>query len=353
MSLIKSLTLSLLCGAAVFLAGCMSQPSNPAAHFQTGESVILVGAEPGNLAFAPLLSKPINVRSTYRDGLPHTVHYEPGRDYVLEASGQIRRTRDSRIPDFRTNVLYGKEDFNHTQFPGFGNSAYFVFVDYSHHEQWSPVLPPADLRATGLPNTRKKLRAGEKIRIVAYGDSITAGGEATASDLIFWERWAAALRQQYPCATIETFNGATGGDSTVQGLQRLSEKVILRKPDLVLIGFGMNDHNRGGVPPAAFADNLRTIIDRVRAETGAEIVLFSAFPPNPKWHYGTHNMAAYAAATEAVTREKHCVLADVYHHWQQFSAKKKPEDLLGNNINHPNDFGHWIYFQALITMNAP
>ncbi len=370
----NSLTLALPCVAALFLASCASPPSNPAAHVQTGESVILVGNEPANLAFAPVLSKPVRVRSTYREGLPQTVHYEPGRDYVLEATGQIRRTPDSRIPDFRTNILYGKEDFNHTQFPGFGNGGFFVFVDYSHREKWTPVLPSADLRATGLANTRKKLRAGEKIRIVAYGDSITAGGDATAPGLIFWERWADALRQKYPRATIETVNGATGGDSTVQGLQRLSEKVLARwdntsslrltnayayptgraqKPDLVLIGFGMNDHNRGGVPPAAFADNLRTMIDRVRAETGAEIVLFSAFPPNPKWHYGTHNMAAYATATEAVARERQCAFADVYRLWQQFAGKKKPEDLLGNNINHPNDFGHWIYFQALAAMNLP
>ena len=28
------------------------------------------------------------------------------------------------------------------------------------------------------------------------------------------------------------------------------------------------------------------------------------------------------------------------------ASKKKPEDLLANNINHPNDFGHWLYFKA-------
>ena len=27
------------------------------------------------------------------------------------------------------------------------------------------------------------------------------------------------------------------------------------------------------------------------------------------------------------------------------AARKKPEDLLGNNINHPNDYGHWVYFR--------
>lgn len=336
----------MLFGPTMFLISCASHRPNDPAHFQSGESVVLAGEEPANLAFAPLLSKPVKVRSTYRDGLPQTVHYEPGRDYLLDASGQIRRTPDSRIRDFRTNILYGKEDFNHSQFPGFGNAAFFVYVDYSHREKWQPVLQKAELNASCLPNTRKKLRAGEKVRIVAYGDSITAGGDASEPGLIFWERWAAALRKKYAHATVEVINGATGGDSTVQGLQRLPEKVLKQKPDLVLVGFGMNDHNRGGVPPNVFAENLRTMIDRIRADTGAEIVLFSAFPPNPKWHYGTHNMGAYAAATEQVAREKHCAFADVYHLWLGITTRKKPEDLLGNNINHPNDFGHWIYFQA-------
>jgi hypothetical protein len=59
-------------------------------------------------------------------------------------------------------------------------------------------------------------------------------------------------------------------------------------------------------------------------------------------------MEQYANATEAVAREKNCAYADVYHNWQAIAAAKKPEDLLGNNINHPNDFGHGIYFQVLL-----
>jgi hypothetical protein len=88
------------------------------------------------------------------------------------------------------------------------------------------------------------------------------------------------------------------------------------------------------------------MIDRVRAG-GAEVVLLSTFPPNPKWHFGSHHMEAYAEATEQVAREKQCAYADVYHLWVSLAARKKPEDLLANNINHPNDFGHWIYFEAL------
>jgi len=353
MSRHNSLILALSCGIAVLLTSCARHPSRAAGHVQIGESVVLAGLEPAKLAFVPMLSAPVKVRSTYREGLPQTVAYESGRDYLLMPSGQIRRTPDSRIPDFRTNILYGQLDFNHTQFPGFGNGGFFVFVDYLYPEKFRLDAPPLAKAAPDLPNTRNKLRGGGKIRIVAYGDSITAGGDVSAPGLIFWERWAEALRQKYPHATIETVNGATGGDSTVQGLQRLSAKVLGQHPDLVLIGFGMNDHNLGGVPPAAFADNLRTMVDRVRAGTGAELVLFSAFPPNPQWHYNSHNMAAYAVATEQVAREKHCAFADVYHLWQEYAEKKKPEDLLGNNINHPNDFGHWIYFQALAAMRVP
>jgi lysophospholipase L1-like esterase len=349
MRLCKFLTGFLALVTAICLNGCASSRSHQALKQQTGESVVLVGEEPANLAFAPLLSEPVTVRSTYRDGLPQTIHYQPDQDYVLNASGEIRRTPGSRIPDFGTNILYGKEDFQHDQFPGFGNGRFFVYVDYAHRQNWERPSAKAEFGVVQLPKTRQKLQAGATVRIVAFGDSITAGGDASEPSLIFWERWAAALRMKYPRARIETTNGATGGDATVQGLQRLEEKVLRQKPDLVLIGFGMNDHNREGygVPLDAFAANLRTMIARIRASTDAEIVLFTAFPPNPKWHFGSHNMAAYADATERVAREEHCAFADVYHFWMSLAARKKPEDLLANNINHPNDYGHWIYLEAL------
>ena len=345
----KCRTASLGLATAILLNGCASDGSRDAVEHQTGESVVLAGQAPANLAFAPLLSKPVTVRSTYRDGLPQAVYYQSGQDYLLEASGQIRRAPGSRIPDFGTNMLYGKEDFRHEQFPGFGNGPFFVYVDYAHREKWERPPTKIELGAARLPKTRQKLLAGEKVRIVAFGDSITAGGDVSEPGLIFWERWAAALRMKYPRASIETTNGATGGDTTVQGLQRLQEKVLRQKPDLVLIGFGMNDHNREGygVPLDAFAANLRTMISRIRADTGAEVLLFSAFPPNPKWHYGSRNMAAYADATGRLAREEQCAFADVYHLWMSLANRKKPEDLLANNINHPNDSGHWIYFEAL------
>lgn len=353
MELIAGTARALLFTAAIFLAGCWSAEPDGAVSFQAGESVIMIGERPSRLAFIPVMSIPANVRNTYRDGLPQTVHYEPDRDYVLDASGGIRRTQGSRIPDFRANVLHGRASFDHSEFPGIGNDRFFIYVDYWHHDKWSQDPALTLHGAPGIPASRAKLEAGGKVRMVVYGDSISAGAGASMPSLIFWERWADELRRKYPGAVIETFNGATGGDTTIEGLKRLSEKVLSLKPDLVLIGFGMNDHNRGGVPPAAFSRNLRKMIGRIRAESGAEIVLLSTFPPNPKWRHGTGSMAAYAAATRSVALEMHCAYADVYSLWQRFAENKKPEDFLSNNINHPNDFGHWIYFQALVAMGMP
>jgi lysophospholipase L1-like esterase len=312
---------------------------------QQGESVVFIGEEPAALAWCPAPGRPLEVRSSYlRD--TNTLIYEAGRDYVVDCrAGTLRRTAGSRLPDFRTNMLFGKQQFDHSRFPGFGNNGFFAFVDY----EFAPPArwPVQEAQGDFLKGTLARLRAGQPVKIVAYGDSITAGGDATKPEWVFWRRWADELQRKYPRARIEAVNGATGGDSTVQGLQRLQAKVLDLKPDLVLIGFGMNDHNLNGVPIAQFEANLQEMIGRIRAATGAEVVLFSAFPPNPKWKYGSHRMEQYAEATRRAAAAAGCACADVFSNWEAIARRKKPEDLLGNNINHPNDFGHWIYFQVL------
>ncbi len=328
----------------VVLVGC-TNPFKSRLTEQVGESVVLVGEEPAALAFVPRATKPLFVRSTYLHQT-NTVDYVPGQDYVVNlTNGTLWRTPASRLPDFRTNNLFGQAEFDHSKFPGFGNTHFFAYVDYSYDakEAW----PVQKAQAHLLPLTRARLHSGQPVKLVAFGDSITAGGDATRPELIFWQRWAESLRRKYPRAAITAVKGATGGDSTVQGLQRLESKVLDEHPDLVLVAFGMNDHNKGGVPPDAFVRNLEEIVARIRAAGKAEVVLLSTFPPNPNWKFGSHRMEEYAAATEQAAKATHCAYVDIYRNWQLIAARKKPEDLLGNNINHPNDFGHWLYFRVL------
>ena len=182
------------------------------------------GPDPASLAYLPEPGCEPELRSTYLR-LTNTIVFKSGQDYFFDsAAGTIRRTAHSRIPDFRTNVLYGLTNFDHSQFPGYGNKPFFAYADYCYRatNRW----PVQKKQTRLLPNTKAKLKHGEPLKIVAFGDSITAGGEATEPQLIFWQRWADELQRTHPKSKVTAINGATGGDTTVQGLQRLQSKVL-------------------------------------------------------------------------------------------------------------------------------
>ena len=335
-------------GMALACGGCASTGTSPAPIRQTGESLVFIAETPSPLAFPIAASSSVVLRSTYRPEST-TITYEEGRDYRLDrTAGTLTRTPGSRLPDFRTNVLHGQEQFDHTKFPGYGNRPFFAYADYTPATPAAPVRWPQQAsQLAHLAKSRAKLAAGGPFTLVAFGDSITHGGEASAPELIYWQRWAADLQTKYPRARIEAINGATGGDTTTRGLQRLQAKVLDARPDLVLVAFGMNDHNRRGVPLPDFERQLHELVARIRAGTTAEIVLLSTFPPNPRWIHSSQRMADYAAATARVATATGCAYADVFGNWQAIAARKRPEDLLANNINHPNDYGHWIYYAVL------
>ncbi len=313
-----------------------------------GETIVLPAQIPGKLSFDDVVPGTVVVRSTYLPGQPSTITYELGLDYVVDnAQGTIARTATSRIPDFSTNVLYGQHNFDHSQFPGYGNGPFIVFVDYQT-TNGRPFAIPTDQSAL-LTKTSAKLSAGGPFKIIAFGDSITAGGEASSVALRYPNRYAQSLQARFPQAQIVMENGATGGDTSSDGLARLQEKVLSRSPDLVLVAFGMNDHNilPIGVPVGTFEQNLTTMVNSIVANTGAEVILISTFPPNPEWAFGSHQMNLYAAATQRVAANRHCAYADLYSVWTMVTQRKDSPSLLNNNINHPADFGHWLYLQAL------
>jgi lysophospholipase L1-like esterase len=326
---------------ASLLAGCRA-PSTRV----VGDSVVLASTRPANLLYPDLdSSRGVAVRSTYPT-IPSTITYTEGVDYTLDRrAGTIARTPNSRIPDFSKNILYNQPNFNHSAFPGYGNLPFTLFVDYATRAPQIQI-PPVDV-SHQLPATAKKLRAGQPLKLVAYGDSITAGGDASSPDLQYPALYAAHLRKLFPQSTITFENGATGGDTTRDGLARLEGKVLSRSPDLVLLAFGMNDHNVNSVPLPEFEQNLVTLVQTIRDRTGAECILISTFPPNEDWAFGSHNMAAYAEATRRAADRTNCAYADLYTHWQKVLKRKDAPSLLGNNINHPNDFGHNLYLQVL------
>lgn len=315
-----------------------------------GESLVLVKTEPGNLCFDHVIKGSLALRSTFVAGKPGGVVYDEGSDYVVDYSrGTISRTSDSRIPDYSTNCLYGQQDFDHTKFPSFRNHEWFVWADYQT-TNGKPWAKRNDQKKV-LVAVRRKLELGGPFKIASYGDSITAGGEASEVEFRFQQRFARYLQAKFPRSKVEVQDVSISGYASQQGIDWFDKYMgTVEKPDLALVGFGMNDHNIGNTEPDKFRSNLVEIVKLIREQKGAEVILFSAFPPNDNWHYGTHRMAQYAAATWEAAAEAKCAYVDVYSTWDMVLKRKDQSSLLGNNINHPNDFGHWLYEQAFEAM---
>jgi len=344
------LALPIICSLA-----CISDCPAPAAQDMTvrGESLVLVKAEPANLCFDRVVEGSLSLRSTFTPEKEGCVVYTEGTDYVVDyAMGTIARTPDSRIPDYSTNCLYGLKDFDHTKVPSFTNHPWFVWADY-RTTNGKPWAKPND-QSKYLADVRKKLEAGGPFKIISYGDSITAGGEASVEEFRFQQRYATYLRGMFPNAQIAVQDVSISGYSSRQGIDWFDDDkwfmAKVDKADLALVGFGMNDHNIGGPSPEQFKDQLVTIVQMLREKKGAEVILFSAFAPNDDWHYGTHRMKQFAEATKLAAAEAQCAYVDVWSTWEMVLQRKNQSSLLGNNINHPNDFGHWLYEQAFEAM---
>jgi acyl-CoA thioesterase I len=104
--------------------------------------------------------------------------------------------------------------------------------------------------------------AGE--RIVAFGDSLVEGVGATRGrDLV------SILSQRVGLPIV---NAGRSGDTTGTALRRLETAVLSQNPRVVIVLLGGNDYLRR-VPPEETIANLEAIVDRIRREGAAVIVV--------------------------------------------------------------------------------
>lgn len=88
-------------------------------------------------------------------------------------------------------------------------------------------------------------RGPTTVRIACVGDSWTFGMPVD-QDQTYPSRVAAWLQQEWPATRYEVQNFGVLGYSSFQGLQLLKSRVLDFHPDIVVIGFGMNDSEVAG-----------------------------------------------------------------------------------------------------------
>ena len=281
--------------------------------------------------------------------------YTEGRDFTVNYErGLLALTADSRVPDYRSSCFYGITPFNHENFkPGeWGNSMYTVYASYDYWGNESETqenLARKNYASRGFNYLDLRRLSGDTVYYLVLGDSISRGCEAFPADKAYFSLFAETLERAAGKKVIVE-NISIGGETTRGALARFEKDVLTRKFSLISIAYGMNDHNEingvsCGVPLAEYSENLRRMISFIGGR--AEILLVNFCSPNDRWYYHGTKTDGYAEAVRQLGLEFSLPVCDVNWLWRkELEAGKNHRDLLLNDINHPNNYGHRIYAAA-------
>ena len=108
--------------------------------------------------------------------------------------------------------------------------------EFRHNPTWEIRLNSEGFRGGEMPAAHQPAT----VRIACLGDSWTFG-MPVGQDQTYPSRLAAWLRQERPDTAYEVENFGVLGYSSYQGLTLLKTRVLDARPDIVVVGFGMND----------------------------------------------------------------------------------------------------------------
>jgi len=225
------------------------------------------------------------------------------------------------------------------------------------------VLPLAETAAEAqtastpgrLPKATAKIRAGQPLTIVCWGDSVTCGGDATPGNR-YPEVLEKMLKEKFPDAPIAVNVIAIGGSNSRQWLypgddqfKGQFDRIVAAKPDVVTIEFVNDFYGLGD--PKDFDPTYEEILKRFRA-IDAEIVLIT-----PHFVHGMprdHDNRPYVANLKRFAEKHDLALADASARWAHLWREVLPYiTLLANNWNHPDDRGHRLFAEELIKCFEP
>lgn len=326
------------------------------------------------IASAPLLYDAVKILSVKNSSLDIT--YKEGVDYTY-ANGKITLTANSNIHKFEYNeIFFDQEKPGNSWLRKNGKYTYFaegtffhsnqIAVTYLHSEPWTGYKPA--YQGGMIPNTIKKLKNGEKISIVFLGDSITKGGNASgmfniAPKMPIWtDMVITSLKNAYPKSSITSFNASNNGATSSQAMKNLRELCSDHNPDLVIIGFGMNDGSDSNFTAPAFQKNIDALMQTndflIKKE--CDYILLSTTLPNQDIVLGNANLQDQYAevlfqlertgVVNGKTGQGGVVVGDMTAIHKILLKSKRFFDMTANNVNHPNDFLVRSYAQTVCTM---
>jgi lysophospholipase L1-like esterase len=225
-------------------------------------------------------------------------------------------------------------------------------------EQAYPEVPIA-MSAT-VKRVMERLKAGEKLRILAWGDSVTDGAYLANKSTERWqEQFVARLRERFPKAQIELMTQAWGGRNTGSYLaeppgsvHNYRETVLGVKPDLIVSEF-VND---AGLKPEQVEERYSKLLADFK-EIGAEWIILTPHYVRPDWMGLTkerdidEDPRPYVLGLRRFAAKHDVGLADASLRYGRLWRQGIPYNtLMLNAINHPDARGMRIFADALMAL---
>ena len=213
-----------------------------------------------------------------------------------------------------------------------------------------PAKDELEANAKFVSKTLDKLRRGDSVTIVVWGNSVTTGCDLSSQNKGFPQVFLKMLKERFPNADIKLKNAGIAGTCTANRLPALEKEVLRFKPDLVTIEF-VNDM---GWPDNTVRNNYSNAIDQIR-DIGGEVIIITPHFVTPEWmgagfslKEGT-DIRPLIPCLRSIAEEKEVGLADASKKWEHLASEGIPyTTLLLNGLNHPDSRGHLIFAQELM-----
>ena len=269
----------------------------------------------------------------------HFSDFTPVRSFVLQISSLPGNLPISAL----RGIAFG-DDWKSTHNNAKRKPLSFEIADLRLISDAEPRFEIGKYQVASLDNVKKRMKAGEKVKILCLGDSITAGTGLKRPDGTRWADVAGQLLlEKYGFQGVTTKSFAVGGAHSwdvVAWLNRDFEEI----PDLVTFMCGYNDFSCG-MHPEVYRNFLTLLIGRITALSQGKtaIVLFTPIPGcGPR--YNAHDR--YAQTVREVAEKYGVACFDL----NAVFKKAFTLQTIGNAFNdmaHPNQAGHRLIAEKL------
>jgi acyl-CoA thioesterase-1 len=154
------------------------------------------------------------------------------------------------------------------------------------------------------------------------------------------------IKSIYPHAVVNVIVTAIGGENSVKGAARFESDVLIHKPDVIFIDYALNDRGPG-------LEKSHTAWDQMIKQAKERNVKVILLTPSPDqrvdFNSPVNELKKHTNQIIKLAKENQVGLVDSYKAFEFLYSDKKELTKYMSQVNHPNEKGHELIANEIIT----